>query len=347
MSIEAMVAVTYAAPPDGARNVSARDVLRVLIALAEHADPEGHGARPSQVTLAEVLGLDRRTVRNALHALELQDRIRATGKAVPRQHGTVYSVRLGTLWEADGLGVNSGVDCPPETASAEPLSGVHSGGGLGRGTQACSARHKPEPEPEDKHNSTICASSLTKAASDRTPTPPTAAQIGERWKLRWMDFVQQACLPVGATRTKDELIGDARVLHRVETDFDAQAAGEVLQAALDDVAVGVPFRYAFDQAVTGPSGYLDTHEYQETRHTWTTEDLWCPFVLDAQGRWWWAQSGEPVLPEEVWGVNPSGQFGRASPAPSAEPASGREWFDHGLDRVAPEPLIDEEADDGW
>jgi hypothetical protein len=135
-SIEAMVTAMYAPPPKGAQNVSALHVFRVLMALAEHADEHGRGACPSQRALAEMLGLDRRTVRNALAVLVERGSIVKVADAIPRVRGDTYDIVLPAL--------NSDGESPPKT---EGTRAGNSGGELGRGTRTGIARHEPEPDP--------------------------------------------------------------------------------------------------------------------------------------------------------------------------------------------------------
>lgn len=56
----------------------------VFTALATYAQADGAGAWPSVATLADVLGVDRRTVQRHLRALEAEGFVRAVG---PRPHG--------------------------------------------------------------------------------------------------------------------------------------------------------------------------------------------------------------------------------------------------------------------
>ena len=45
-------------------------LLRILLALADHADTEGRGAFPSQKRLCALTGYSRRTIQHGLHDLE-------------------------------------------------------------------------------------------------------------------------------------------------------------------------------------------------------------------------------------------------------------------------------------
>ncbi|MCF3960326.1 helix-turn-helix domain-containing protein [Streptomyces fuscigenes] len=72
----------------GRPDTTARGVLQ---ALAEHADKQGRGARPSVVKLRYRTGFDRRTVQRALRRLEDAGLIRATGT---HHENVIYALAL-------------------------------------------------------------------------------------------------------------------------------------------------------------------------------------------------------------------------------------------------------------
>src|SRR5262245_9374062 len=104
MSEAAMLAVLYAPPPQGAKNVSAHDVYRVELVVASYANGHGDGACPSQRKIADALGLDLRTVWNAIVALRKQGRLVKTADGVPRVRGATYIVTVAVDSTGDSTG---------------------------------------------------------------------------------------------------------------------------------------------------------------------------------------------------------------------------------------------------
>ena len=66
MSMKALEWAMYHVPAEMVKGA----LLRILLALADHADTEGRGAFPSQRRLVALTGYSRRTIQNGLHALE-------------------------------------------------------------------------------------------------------------------------------------------------------------------------------------------------------------------------------------------------------------------------------------
>lgn len=66
MSMKALEWAMYDVPAEMAKG----SLLRILLALADHADPEGRGAFPSQKRLCALTGYSRRTIQHGLHDLE-------------------------------------------------------------------------------------------------------------------------------------------------------------------------------------------------------------------------------------------------------------------------------------
>lgn len=66
MSIKALEWAMYDVPAEMAKG----SLLRILLALADHADTEGRGAFPSQKRLCALTGYSRRTIQHGLHDLE-------------------------------------------------------------------------------------------------------------------------------------------------------------------------------------------------------------------------------------------------------------------------------------
>lgn len=77
------------------KHVGSTGVRLVLLVLAEHADANGRGSCPSQRTIADEAGLDRRVVQHALRMLEADALIVPTAAAIPRQRGVTYRISLG------------------------------------------------------------------------------------------------------------------------------------------------------------------------------------------------------------------------------------------------------------
>lgn len=148
MSIEALTAVIYAPSPEGGRHVGALTVFRVLTVLAEHAGPDGEGACPSQSTIADAIGSDRRSVRAALELLEAGGRIVRTGDAIPRVRGVVYRVALGT--DQPDSHVDCGGESPPESQAT-------SGRELGRGIPATNLNLNLKTPPLPPNTATTAA----------------------------------------------------------------------------------------------------------------------------------------------------------------------------------------------
>lgn len=66
MSMKALEWAMYDVPAEMAKG----SLLRILLALADHADTEGRGAFPSQKRLCALTGYSRRTIQHGLHDLE-------------------------------------------------------------------------------------------------------------------------------------------------------------------------------------------------------------------------------------------------------------------------------------
>lgn len=66
MSMKALEWAMYDVPAEMTKG----SLLRILLALADHADPEGNGAFPSQQRLCALTGYSRRTIQHGLHDLE-------------------------------------------------------------------------------------------------------------------------------------------------------------------------------------------------------------------------------------------------------------------------------------
>ena len=66
MSMRALEWAMYDVPAEMTKGA----LLRILLALADHADTEGRGAFPSQKRLIALTGYSRRTIQNGLHDLE-------------------------------------------------------------------------------------------------------------------------------------------------------------------------------------------------------------------------------------------------------------------------------------
>lgn len=66
MSMKALEWAMYDVPAEMAKG----SLLRILLALADHADTEGRGAFPSQKRLCDLTGYSRRTIQHGLHDLE-------------------------------------------------------------------------------------------------------------------------------------------------------------------------------------------------------------------------------------------------------------------------------------
>lgn len=66
MSMKALEWAMYDVPAEIAKG----SLLRILLALADHADTEGRGAFPSQKRLCALTGYSRRTIQHGLHDLE-------------------------------------------------------------------------------------------------------------------------------------------------------------------------------------------------------------------------------------------------------------------------------------
>ena len=66
MSLQAVLWALYDVPKEKVKGAA----LRVLLTLADHADPDGKGAYPSQATLAKLTGYGRRTIQTTLSTLE-------------------------------------------------------------------------------------------------------------------------------------------------------------------------------------------------------------------------------------------------------------------------------------
>lgn len=133
-------------------------VLLVLLVLAEHADPEGRGACPSQRTIAAETGLERRAVQHALKQLQADGIIVERSPAIPRRRGAVidlcgaglggdctaesgdWTTGLGGDSTAETLSTESGLG-GDSTAESDPNSAVHSAV-----HSAGIAPHEPEPE---------------------------------------------------------------------------------------------------------------------------------------------------------------------------------------------------------
>jgi DNA-binding Lrp family transcriptional regulator len=119
------------------KHVGKHAVFTVLIVLAEHSDPWGRGACPSQRTIADETGLDRRQVQHALRQLEADQIITQIAPAVPRQRGTTYNIRLGG-------------DTPAQSSSRlggdTPAQSYPNSAGVSAGVSAGIPPHEPEPE---------------------------------------------------------------------------------------------------------------------------------------------------------------------------------------------------------
>ena len=66
MSMKALEWAMYDVPAEMTKG----SLLRILLALADHADTEGNGAFPSQKRLCALTGYSRRTIQHGLHDLE-------------------------------------------------------------------------------------------------------------------------------------------------------------------------------------------------------------------------------------------------------------------------------------
>ena len=66
MSMKALEWAMYDVPAEMTKGA----LLRILLALADHADTEGNGAFPSQKRLCALTGYSRRTIQHGLHDLE-------------------------------------------------------------------------------------------------------------------------------------------------------------------------------------------------------------------------------------------------------------------------------------
>lgn len=97
----------------------------VLLALANHAGPDGSSAFPSIATIQRETRLSHGAVCKALDGLRGRGAIRKMGR---RRHGTVvYAIVMAGVHGVDSSGVH-GVDCEKSTTETQTVHGVDGAG---------------------------------------------------------------------------------------------------------------------------------------------------------------------------------------------------------------------------
>lgn len=264
MSLPVILNVIHAPPPEGARNASMRDTLRVLLKYADYAEDDGTNSYPSLTTVAEELGMHKRVVRNCRDALVAQRRLIQTADAVPTKRGITYSVALlppASCGESPHH-QSCGESPHQDLGSDGRANGRGDGRADGRGDRAGNPRtnpvEPPEPvEPPDPMNS------------------PGATRPGVGPRTRWVDVIQRALAHADLRALKPgEATGVARLFKRVELDHSPEDSRQALIAFVVEFSFGGRIADALELA-TGLGGM----EHHDTRGEWLP-DVWCPFVWD-------------------------------------------------------------------
>jgi DNA-binding transcriptional MocR family regulator len=118
-------------------------VRLVLLVLAEHADAYGRGACPAQRTIADLSGLSRQSVADALTLLIESGLIVKRANARPKAHGTVFDLAMNL---AGGPRQSESLD-DGESWQGVPVTVVTDLDGDLDGENDGDPLHKPDPEP--------------------------------------------------------------------------------------------------------------------------------------------------------------------------------------------------------
>lgn len=113
MSLQAVLWALYDVPKEKVKGAA----LRVLLTLADHADPDGKGAYPSQATLAKLTGYGRHTIQTTLSTLENEGLITKGDQRL-----TAHLQYRPIVWD---LAIHQDTQTTTDTAGAQ--SGAQSG----------------------------------------------------------------------------------------------------------------------------------------------------------------------------------------------------------------------------
>lgn len=121
----------------------------VLVALADYADPEGHGAYPSKQTLALRLGITSRNVQKHLKALRDAGLIYAGDDLLVSHYPADRRPTVYNLW----INRESESTPRPNGESFHDTTGSRTGSerGVGNDSQTKNLNHQENPTPQTPH----------------------------------------------------------------------------------------------------------------------------------------------------------------------------------------------------
>lgn len=181
MSIEAISWALNDAPiPTNRRDASS--LAMVLVGLANHADPDGRNAFPSNATLTRYTRLSERSVRGILRELTALNLIQPSdpgivaayiSRADRRPNGYDLNLSLTSVDNSTRPGDNSGVDVDHEGHTLPPADqhGGHTAQVRGADNAATGGRVCPRTVPEPPRNRPTRARAHGEAPATLVPPP--------------------------------------------------------------------------------------------------------------------------------------------------------------------------------